>query len=569
MATILDPASDSQCDLNSCGRKCGSSEKFKTRLNVGGSQKTLNTSIPRGQFKILEDMKHRFTKIDPNTNTNIFKKEYDIVDLMSTRLNKEYDDVFKAATNQFTIVPPTFQYGKDMTASIKGLQDRIDTEKNNAASSAYTSKEVEKMESILQNLKGEVAESQVHSKLEELWHGKQGVLFHSFHPETIFFQLIDRAKSQRQNTTTLDFTDLETELSDMLRIDLPDVKSEAKAIVNGIKINHAGVGNLTPQLLQVEVENQNTIKKKKRNVIKDMIKLISKATGKQTFTFDEAEKGIAMGILYDLFKPDGEMDFVGLLVEKKLIFNFEIKYQRANNTNPPTKLLDDATRQTSTNEEYITRVFAPLFNVGWRLIKVPVIIQQDTPGTLDPTTYCQHCSKYIITSKSLADMPSWFRQLFPQSNTTSPPCSTNPVLRTEEVEFLRFFEIITSSLCTTSHIRAWTRVVGANCQLPIAAGYTPIQAPPIIGKGQFVNATKKAKKLLSSFSQRLKISSSTIAQGATNTPNPDEISLEEALFKYHDAQKVLFFSKFQTALLDVSFSLNVILWGDYGTGKFF
>ena len=90
-----------------------------------------------------------------------------------------------------------------------------------------------------------------------------------------------------------------------------------------------------------------------------------------------------------------------------------------------------------------------------------------------------------------------------------------------------------------------------------------------IGKGQFGNATKKAKKLLSSFAQTLKISSSSIAQGATNTPTADKISLDEALFKYHDAQKVLFFSKCQMALLDVSYYLNVILWGDYGTGKLF
>ena len=113
-----------------------------------------------------------------------------------------------------------------------------------------------------------------------------------------------------------------------------------------------------------------------------------------------------------------------------------------------------------------------------------------------------------------------------------------PSFAKNEIEFLRFFEIITSSLSTTSHLPAWIRVEGPSYKLPIAAGFTPIQAPAKIGKGQFGIPTTKA--------------SSSTAKGTANVTTTDMISLEEALFKYHDAQKVLFFSKLQMALLDVS-----------------
>ena len=53
----------------------------------------------------------------------------------------------------------------------------------------------------------------------------------------------------------------------------------------------------------------------------------------------------------------------------------------------------------------------------------------------------------------------------------------------------------------------------------------------------------------------------------SSTSAPDTISLEEALYKYHDAQKVLFYSRFQVSLLNCSLHLHTILTGDYGVGK--
>ena len=47
---------------------------------------------------------------------------------------------------------------------------------------------------------------------------------------------------------------------------------------------------------------------------------------------------------------------------------------------------------------------------GWRFVKVPVIMQQDTEGNLDDQSYCDHCEKYIIDSGSLANIESWLER---------------------------------------------------------------------------------------------------------------------------------------------------------------
>ena len=79
---------------------------------------------------------------------------------------------------------------------------------------------------------------------------------------------------------------------------------------------------------------------------------------------------------------------------------------------------------------------------------------------------------------------------------------------------------------------AWKRVVGSKSHQQITAGFTPAQ-PALLGKGQF----------------------------------GDKIPLEDAMQKIHDANKVLFFSSMQLCVLNAPYLLNLLLWGDYGTGK--
>ena len=525
--------------------------------------------MSRGQFPILEDLKNEFHQIDSATNINKFQKEYDLIDTMSVRLNAEYDNVFKASEKEFTMIPSTFQYGKDMTASIKGLQDRIHAETQNQSTSSYTPNEIKKMEGVLHSLKGEVGESVVRSEFERLWHGKQGVLFHSFAPEILLSPLTSRAKLQRLSKSDLNFTDLELKLAKILGIDLKKIENEAAMILNSIKANVPSfVGSFTIQALDTGIGKLPNINNKHRNLIQDFIKQTSKKMKRTCFKFDEAEKIISIASLHHIMKPDGEMDFLGLLVSEKLVFNFEVKYQIADNKHPPTKLLNYATRQLKTNEDYISRVFAPLFSNGWRLIKVPIIIQQNTSGTLDPSSYCKHCAKYIITSGSLYDLPQWFKESQIENKQPSPISTLVASLMTgtkkshknklpqnlelEEVEFLRFFELITSSISTSSRLSAWNWVQGNNYKLPVGAGYTRIQPPTKIGKGKFANP--KGKALL------------TGSLATASASNSDVISLEEALYKYHDAQKLLFYSRLQVSLLNCSFYLHTILMGDYGVG---
>ena len=482
-------------------------------------------------------------------------------------MKAEYENVFEATTKELKMIPATFQYGKDMSASIQGLHDRIQVETQNKCKSKYSPSEIKKMEGALHSLKGEVGESVVRSGFERLWHDKQGVMFHSFHPETLLSPLTNRAKSQRLSRTDLNYSDLELKLANILNIDLREIQTETIKFLNSIKsTNGSCVKGFSAQLLESEIAKLKDMNRKRRQIIQDSIKQSSKKLNKKDFTFDEAEKIISIANLHHIMRPDGEMDFLGLLVSEKLVFNFEVKYQITDSTTPPTKLLNDACRQLETNEGYLSRVFGPLFSDGWRLIKVPIIIQQNSFGSLDPTTYCEHCSKYIITSGSLSDLPGWLKksqletnsnqlgqQILSRIKSTKKTKHTPQYLDQEEVEFLRFFELITSSISTSSRISAWNWVQGSNQHLPVAAGHTPIQPSSTVGKGKF--GFQKGK-----MSQNGPSSTSSVSA-------PDTISLEEALYKYHDAQKVLFYSRLQVSLLNCSLHLHTILTGDYGVGK--
>ena len=118
-------------------------------------------------------------------------------------------------------------------------------------------------------------------------------------------------------------------------------------------------------------------------------------------------------------------------------------------------------------------------------------------------------------------------------------------------QYLRVLEMMIGSLSITTHLSAWKRVVGTNHNMPITAGYTPIQ-------GTFGAPIKKIKSKLSQLT----------AGGATASSLGGNISFDEALFKFHDVEKLIFFSQMQLSLLNISCHLNTILMGDYGTGNF-
>ena len=87
------------------------------------------------------------------------------------------------------LIPDSFQYSQDMSLSIQGLEDRIDEEKLKGLSANYQKEEIKRMENVLKNMKGEVVESVIRSKLQQMWHSRRGLLLHSFHPENFLRQL--------------------------------------------------------------------------------------------------------------------------------------------------------------------------------------------------------------------------------------------------------------------------------------------------------------------------------------------------------------------------------------------
>ena len=88
------------------------------------------------------------------------------------------------------------------------------------------------------------------------------------------------------------------------------------------------------------------------------------------------------------------MDLIAILPDNMIMFNFEVKFQIADKIKSPSQLLNSATKQTKNNEEFFARVFGKMLSKGWRLIKVPIILQSDGKCPLDPSTYCSHCENF-------------------------------------------------------------------------------------------------------------------------------------------------------------------------------
>ena len=524
----IDPASDSQCDPVNCNKRLGSSDIFTHAILKNASSAPSVQSTPSNSFAVFNDLLNHFHQLDSSL-TNIFETEHAIVESMKNSVSSQYQDVLNGQQDKLIIIPPRFHYNTDI--SIQGLEDRIKAERDKQGQSQYDEGEIKKMENVVQKVKGDAAENVVYSALEKLWYRERGLLLHSFKPEHLLSQLTQRAKAQRTNSRSLNFTKLEEKLAEILNIDTRD---EAKEIIKSVKQGNPNVTKLGEKPLIRALEKQD-IEKQKRGVLISTLQRISKSMNNTNYSFVEAEKAVSIGLLHHFLKSDtGEMDYLGILADHKLLFNIEVKYQISDKKKKATNLLSKASNQTKHREEYLARVFAPLFSIGWRLIKIAIVI----PGTLDDDSNCQHCKKYTINSKSLDDIESWWRQTLLEMK--APMTSS----WSDYMEYLRFFELAVSSISTASHLSAWTRIVGIKNNLPLSAGYTPVQ-------GTFF-------KLI-----RAKLSSKSM-QGSSSS----KLTLEDAMLKFHDAEKLLFFSGQQLSLLSASHFLSVILWGDYGTGKF-
>jgi hypothetical protein len=61
---------------------------------------------------------------------------------MKAGLQSQYNDILNGTKSTLTIIPPRFQHSKDMTLSIKGLEERIKAEKEKKATSQYNEAEI-------------------------------------------------------------------------------------------------------------------------------------------------------------------------------------------------------------------------------------------------------------------------------------------------------------------------------------------------------------------------------------------------------------------------------------------
>ena len=531
----------------------GISEIFKNEVIKNGW-------LPTHKHVVLGNLLKHFYEPDSNTKENRFEDEYWIVEQMAKELEVEYSDVIGGGNNGLTVIPKRFQYSKDASISVEGLQQRINNEKKIRKQfdekvlkkdSEYTEADLKTMQNIVHTYEGDLAEHKVFSALKTLWAGKCGLILHSFKPERFLARLSERSKSQRDGSTDFNFLDLEVKLSDFLQI---DTKKEANTIIEAIKqlqpdkpvLEDDEIIELLGKIVKDRKKRkvlESTLKNMSKNIVLDKT-LESKQRGvpalqeyKTSYTLEEIEKLISIGLFYSELKPDGECDFLACIKDERMIYIVEVKYERTNESRIAKNLLRDASKQTTRTELYISRIFSRVFNDQWGLAKIVCIL----PGTFDDEESCNICNNYIITDKKINNMEYHLRQVIPKSSST--PTST------DDECFLTFFELMVCSLSTSSYLSAWKWVVGNKSNQPITAGFT--EQSSMLGKGGFGGNKKISNKMISS------------SQAASS----NKVTLHNAMFRSHDATKVLFFSALQLDLLKAPQFLSMILWGDYGTGK--
>ena len=511
----VDPLIDTNCTCENKFR-LGVSEHFSKVINsLAPNTKPISTT----PYSVLEDALNEFPATDSNS-LPLFPNENKVLTDMKNDYELRFCDVIQMRKKNLTSVPDQFHLNKDISLSMNGLEQKIAEEKSNQGKSQFNTSQIKKMEDVLTKMKGEVGEHSVYSGFKRLWHGKRGVFIHSFQPEDVLSPLTKRAKSKRDFRKKLSFNKLEKKLSRQLNI---DVTAEVTKIMTHIKATYPGHSSITEAKLLGALKKELDIEKK-YDVARSIINNMSKLMGKADYTFDEAKQAISVALTHYYFKPDGELDFLAILPDEKLIFNIEAKQQISPTPRSAKRLLKDASTQMTRNEEYLARVCGPMLSTGWRMVKVAVVL----PGNLRDGDVCDHCKKFLIDESSINNLEAWWKQSSLE-NARGHPIAYN--------EFLKVMELVVPTKIT-SKITAWTRITGRKNHGPINAGYTENQ-PSAMSQGK--SKSGKSPK--------------------------NNAAFDDALQRVHDAEKLLFFSSRQLDILSSSQFSKVILWGDYGTGK--
>ena len=239
------------------------------------------------------------------------------------------------------------------------------------------------------------------------------------------------------------------------------------------------------------------------------------------FSLENIKKVLSIGLLHYYLKPDGECDFIAFLADEKLIYIVEVKQGRSDENVVSKVLLDDASKQANRTEKYISRIFAPFVHSEWKIVKLAFVF----PGKLDASLACSYCDKAIITETSISEIENRLREIL--------PCSLSNSTNENDNDYLNIFELLVSSISTSTYTSAWKWVVGSKSTQAISAGHTEAR----LGTGSFAT---------DSISMTMK-----------------KEEFKQAMDAVHDISKLLFFSSEQLKIVMSSF-ISIVLWGDYG-----
>ena len=188
-------------------------------------------------------------------------------------------------------------------------------------------------------------------------------------------------------------------------------------------------------------------------------------------------------------------------------------------------LLGDASKQANRTEKYLSRILAPFVTSEWKIVKLAFVF----PGKLDASLACSYCDKAIVTENSINEIENRISEILPKSLSNTANKDDN--------DYLNIFELLVSSISTSTFTTAWKWVVGSKSSQAISAGYTEAT----LGTGSFGTAS------------------------TSMTTKKEEF--KKASEAVHDISKLLFFSHEQLEIVMSSF-ISIVLWGDYGSGKY-
>ena len=513
------------------------------------------------------------TQTDPDDLLNHFDisnfpEEHKLVLNMYNNTANEYPDLCDGTRDNLLVLPESvFHYSKDNTTlniqsaleRIQELENQINKDKLiDQSTISLAEKDRIKMDifekEYITNTKNglitEQAEKVIQEMILECFHGDVGTLFHSYKPETYLKTITDRAKSQRKTLQKMNqFTDLEEKLMDVMGI-RKLVKSESNNIMAEVVKQQPGALSFTAESLHTQIKTQKLNKQKHAMAVSNLVK-------GEIYTFNDACTFIATGLIHFYSSKSGEMDFVLVLAEYKVLMNIEVKYEVDGNKDKfhqTRHLLMEASKQVNEHDVYLARTHSSLLDKNWRMIKVCAIL----PGTaVDSSICCDNCDVCIITADTLKDKVSRFAWLETLGLQKKYKHNKGLPLSSHYIEYLALCKRLIGSLhSSTVQISCWDKVMGTKS----TSSFNPTgdtESQPTAPTWEIVK-----NKQDEYIKRKIKV----------GTPMPASQQLDrlwEVEDRPMDAEKSIYLSRQQLPLLSSTSSahLTTILIAEFGGGN--